>query len=112
MKHRRKFISPGMEVRIAPGCGPASWLHRTFAEQHLAGTVVGKGWGVDCWRVCFPPAEPDGRPRVLAFHGRDLFRLGPRKPAAAAQDNEPALAGFPHRGWQGPTPGVLLSMVI
>jgi hypothetical protein len=111
MENRRKFISPGMDVRVAPGCGTTSWLHRAFAEQNLAGTVVGKGWGADCWRVRFPPSKPDGRPRVLAFHGRDLFRLGPRK--APAPEPAPPVAGpFPRSAWNGPTPGVLLSMVI
>lgn len=104
-RQRHKFISPGMEVRVASDRA-AAWPLCLYAAAGAPGVVLGRGLGPDCWRVRFARLDHALPVRVLTLNEAELYRLAPRRPARRR-----------FRGLQRPSlmsapPGSLFAMIV
>lgn len=107
MPERRKEFSPGMRVRLAAGREASSWLNKSNADLRAPGVVLGRGWGVDTWRVRFPAATAYGKPCELPMREIDLVALADETPSERPREKRelaPVVVT--------PVPGTLLSLLV
>ena len=79
LTRRRKFIEPGMRVRLAAQADRVTRLLGPATPLDTPGEVLSPGLVEGSWRVAFPRG---GRRRIVALRPDQIFRIAAKRSSA------------------------------